>query len=395
MTIALARSLLSSGAVSPEALAQALFTSTARGTSLVRALLATRALDARTLGREIERGQAPFQVHVTPVAALMDRLPPGLCERLLAVPVARDPMTGAIDVAVVDANDSHAIEEVAYWLNAPVRIVQTSLAAFDAAFHPGESTGPGAIRPLAPPMSEPRGPSGPLAVEPGTRAPMVTQRPPAAILDLSPEPILDLIRRKRQPFATPEADVFGPARVTERGPFGATAPVLAPALADTEGVMDKIRDARDRDALLDLVVEGIRTVARRVAVFANKRDGFVGWTCTPELGNRVALRAVRLPSAATPGGPPGPTSVLSGAMAHREARLTHIPRDAVHASLLALMNPPPSAEVAVVALRVEGKGIAVVLADQLWDKAVALRRIDEIALVAAQTLGRLLRERRK
>ncbi|HEY8088773.1 MAG TPA: hypothetical protein VIF09_13030, partial [Polyangiaceae bacterium] len=91
MTFALARSLLLADAVTPESLGQALFVAATRNTSLVRALLATRAIEAPKLERQLDRGDAPYMRHVAPVMALVQQLPPGLCERLLALPVRRDP----------------------------------------------------------------------------------------------------------------------------------------------------------------------------------------------------------------------------------------------------------------------------------------------------------------
>jgi len=133
VTFALARSLLLADAVTPEALAQALLVSATRGTSLVKALLATRAIDTMRLEQVLERSEAPYMRHVAPIASLVQRLPLGLCERLLALPVRRDPRTGTVDVAVVDSRDPHAVEEIAHWLNAPVRTVRTSLASMEAA----------------------------------------------------------------------------------------------------------------------------------------------------------------------------------------------------------------------------------------------------------------------
>src|SRR6185312_3513660 len=99
MSFPLARSLLLADAVTKDALAQALLVSATRGTSLVRALVATRGVDAMRLEQQLERGDAPAMRHVAPVMSLVQQLPPGLCESLLAVPVRRDPRTGTIDVA--------------------------------------------------------------------------------------------------------------------------------------------------------------------------------------------------------------------------------------------------------------------------------------------------------
>src|ERR1700722_10839628 len=115
MSFALARSLLLADAVTPDALAQALLVSATRGTSLVRALLATRAIDAMRLEQQLERGDAPTMRHVTPVMSLVQHLPPGLCERLLALPVRRDPRTGTIDMAGGEGRDRHPAEGAGTW----------------------------------------------------------------------------------------------------------------------------------------------------------------------------------------------------------------------------------------------------------------------------------------
>jgi hypothetical protein len=51
--------------------------------------------------------------------------------------------------------------------------------------------------------------------------------------------------------------------------------------------------------------------------------------------------------------------------------------------------------VALVSVRVEGKAVALVLADELGDTLIATRRMEELARVAGEAFGRLLRERRK
>src|ERR1700722_5146226 len=152
MTFALARSLLLADAVTPEALAQALLVSATRGTSLVRALLVTRAIDPLRLEQQLERSEVPFMRHVAPVMALVQHLPPGLCERLLALPVRRDPRTGTVDVAVVDARDPHPTEEIGHWLRAPVRMVRTSLTSMEAALRRIHEKPEHGVRTLAAPI---------------------------------------------------------------------------------------------------------------------------------------------------------------------------------------------------------------------------------------------------
>ena len=437
MTFALARSLLLADAVSPDALAQALLVSATRGTSLVRALLATRAIDAMRLEQLLERGDAPTMRHVAPVMSLVQHLPPGLCERLLALPVRRDPRTGTIDVAVVDARDPHPVEEMAHWLRAPVRMVRTSLAAMDAALRRLHAKPEGGPRPLAapiwvPPVSEPprdltktpaygspvvdesrlsvpdddtqpteihdfglADPNIPFALQQRSvvPVPIVDLGPPAeelgATVLVEPEPVIDLRRRSSpsapsHPPPLPEP-VLDLRRRKSSVPIPPNAPV-AP-FPDVAPMLEAIRTATDRDAILEHVVAAVGTVARKVAVLAVRKDALVGWTCSPELADRATWRTARIA--------PSLSAVLSKALEGSTATLARIPKDGTHAPLLAAMKVPPLAEVAMAAIRVEGKAVALVLADEVGDTMTATKRLEEVAQLAGESLGRLLREKRK
>ena len=418
MTFALARSLLLADAVTPDALAQALLIAATRGTSLVRALLATRAIDPLRLEQQLERGDAPFMHHVAPVMALVQHLPPGLCERLLALPVRRDPRTGTVDVAVVDARDPHPVEEIAHWLGAPVRMVRTSLGAMDSALRRIHARhDPHGMRPLAPPIWVPA-PSEPpqdLSKTPAYGSPAFDEsRLVDPHDDSSPTDVVDfpiaaaniplLLKRKTGPISFPplaepviERDGRGNASQEtdpvldlrrRKSPVEAFAPnAPSPPFDDVGAILDAIRDANDRDSILELLVAGTRTVARKVAVLAVRRDALVGWTCSPELGDRSALRAARVS--------PEMSDVFAGAMASEGARLTRIPKDAAHAPLLSVMKTTPLGEVALVAVRVDGRAVALAIGDELWDTLLATQRMEELARVAGESFGRLLRERRK
>jgi hypothetical protein len=427
MAFALARSLLLADAVTPEALAEALLVSATRGTSLVRALLATRAIDPARLEQQLERGDAPTMRHVAPVMALVHHLPPGLCERLLALPVRRDPRTGTIDVAVVDARDPHPVEEMAHWLKAPVRMVRTSLASMDAALRRLHTKPEVGVRSLAAPIWVPSAkeppqdlsktpaygspvldesqlgemedssptdvvsfpvtdPNIPFALTRKSAAPIsiVELGEPAIERDAQTDPVLDL--RKRKPGGTlPPSRAAAPAVASSVPAIAPNAP--SPPFGDVHGVVEAIHDANDRDSILELLVAGTRTVARKVAVLAVKRDMLVGWTCSPELADRSVFRAARVSIAMS--------SLFSDALGADSARLARIPKDAAHAPLLAVMKAPLSAEVALVSVHVEGKPVALVVADELGDTLVATKRMQELAATAGDALARLLRERRR
>lgn len=402
MSFALARSLLLADAVTAEALSKALLVSATRGTSLVRALLTTRAIDALRLEQQLERGEAPYMRHVAPVHSLVQQLPPGLCERLLALPVRRDPRTGTVDVAVVDARDPHPVQEVAHWLRAPVRMVRTSLAAMDSALRRLDTKPePPGVRPLAAPIWVPA-PEPPvdLAKTPAYGSPIVDETKLRELDEDIPIPL----KRKSLPSA-PAVDVGPPAVEKESEPRPETEketetdPVLdlrrrkssnppeEELLAPAETVLERIRDAADRDQILELVIEGVRSVAPRVAVFAVRKDSLVGWTCSRDMADRVALRSSRFT--------PGPDTALDGVLASEGATFVRIPKDALHAPLLGGLSRAPTGDVALAAIRVEARPVALVMADGYGDELATARRIEEVALAASEALARLLRERRR
>jgi hypothetical protein len=215
-------------------------------------------------------------------------------------------------------------------------------------------------------------------------SPLVEIGPPAIERDApgDDDPVLDLRRRKS--VAPSEASPRS-SPPTARGPFSPSA--LNPSLEEADPVLDAIRGASDRDRILELLVVGVRSVARRVAVLAVRRDAIVGWTCTPDLGDPAEFRAVRMSVSAR--------TVLSETLKHDGVTLARLPRDAAHAPLLAAITAPPPGEVAVVAVHAAGKAVAVVLADELSEALIATERMQELARAAGEALVRLLRERRK
>jgi hypothetical protein len=129
----LTKALLLEEAASEDAMAEALFASVTGGAPLVQALVDARAVTPEVLARYLARTETPSLRHVVPVVELVDRLPPGLCARLLAIPVRRDAITGTIDVVVADAGDPHPGNEIAFHLGAPVRLVRATAAAIEEA----------------------------------------------------------------------------------------------------------------------------------------------------------------------------------------------------------------------------------------------------------------------
>lgn len=129
----LTRALLVEEVASERSIADALYASVTGGVPLVQALVDARAVHPELLARYLERSNAPFLRHVVPLAEVLERLPTGLCARLLALPVRRDAITGTVDVVVADPRDPHPAREIEFHLRAPVRLVRAPLAAIEEA----------------------------------------------------------------------------------------------------------------------------------------------------------------------------------------------------------------------------------------------------------------------
>jgi hypothetical protein len=157
-------------------------------------------------------------------------------------------------------------------------------------------------------------------------------------------------------------------------------PNLAEALA-------AVRAATNRDAVFKSLLDGICSVAPRVAVFAVKRGVLVGWTCSPQMADMATLRATQIT--------PPPESVLLYALLADDVVITSIPDNASHAPLQRAMRAPFAGDVAVVTVRVDKKPVALVLADGWSDVVCASSCMQQMASATGDALTRLLREQRK
>ncbi len=415
MTYELGRSLLLADAIAPDALAQALYMVATQGVALPRALVATGAMEVERLEVELARADAPMLRHVVAVPELVSQLPAGLCHRLLAVPVRKDARTGTVDVAVVDARDTHAAQEVGFWLDAPVRILRTSIASMDAALTRMDAKVDRGVHPLAAPIWVPSTRERrPVAETPiyGTPAvnldelhaheaaashdldiPIPLSRRNVAspqIVEVDGDAVLPLVTRSRASSLIVQDDAFEPVhelkqRRAPRVPPAKPIADLAPSMpyADPSTLLARLRAANDRDSVVGLVLAASRTVARRVAVFAVKRDELTGWACTPEIGERAKLREVHVPVAAS--------SLFAQALGGG-THLGRLSRSEALAPLLAIIGETAT-EVAVSAIMVEGRPTLLVLSDELGDSLLATQRLDEIARTAGASLTNIVRKR--
>jgi hypothetical protein len=247
----LTKALLLEEAASEDAIAEALFASVEGGAPLVQALVEARAVTPEVLARYLARTEAPYLRQVLPVLELVERLPPGLCARLLALPVRRDAITGTIDVVVVDAGDPHPGNEIAFHLGAPVRLVRATAAAIEEALRRLRSRSlPPSVRPPTDARDDERMyDSRPRAQEPAPASFRGgTLPPPAPSLKLGyPSHALDAmasdaLRPSRVPVNAPPA---APGRSRDTPPWGtpvhnATAAKSAPSDHPTSGLGSEI-----------------------------------------------------------------------------------------------------------------------------------------------------------
>jgi hypothetical protein len=129
----LTKTLLLEEAAAPRAIADALFASVTGNVPLLQALIDSGAASSEIVTRYLGRSETPYLRQVIPVLDLVERLPRGLCKRLLAIPVRRDAITGTVDVVVADPSDPHPASEIAFHLGAPVRLVRASVASIEEA----------------------------------------------------------------------------------------------------------------------------------------------------------------------------------------------------------------------------------------------------------------------
>ena len=146
-------------------------------------------------------------------------------------------------------------------------------------------------------------------------------------------------------------------------------------------MLEAIARAKSREELVRLALAGLELVAKRTAVFAVRRDGFQGWACNAAFAEIDAARALLIMQSQP--------SVLATA-AVTGAYVGPIPRTPAHEGLLRLMQRS-SAEVVASGVRVGGRAVMVLFADELADPGRAPRFIEELSRAIGEALARLLR----
>ena len=190
------------------------------------------------------------------------------------------------------------------------------------------------------------------------------------------------------PRAAPAAAVNAPgakrrsinAPPTQRGPHSPKVPT-AP-FADIRAVLAAMQSAATRDDVIDCLIVGMSTVARRVGVFAVKKGHYRGVACNAELGDPTRFRRIEISTEE-------PT--VLGIAAVSGSYVGPLPVTPPHEDLLAIMKDA-STEVAASLIRVAGRPAVILFADGVGDTKVAARRAEELGQEASLALSRIVTE---
>ena len=353
-----------------------MFEAVQRGVSLTQAVHERHPELVELLERALDRSDFPAIHTVRPLAELVNALPVGMCERLLALPVHRDARTERVDVASVDALDGHVESEFAFHLGVPVRVLRapfpevvTALEALHTSgiFLPGLSnilagdrTEPDAVIPLVKKSLAPH----PTSMR---APPAVAFNPPASggPEEAPPEPVLSL--RRSKPFTAPELELAGP-----------------PWALEFEAAVAALDEAESPEQVVTCLCDGLLPV--RALVFAVRNATFDVRGGSEALGSPNELRAISVPS--------GNGSLLDAAT-RVGFYLGHFAQLAALTSLEGKWAAPVGSDCYARAVNVSERPSLIVVMAGFSESTEATRRADVLARSAGSALERIVRLRKR
>lgn len=367
VTIELARRLIGAGA--PASAVETALTSEVEGLSFVVALSDGFPELTPLVERELQRTDAPEIHWVRPSLDLVARLPPGMCERLLAVPVHQEAQGGRVDVAAVDVLGPHIAAEFAFHLQAAVRVLRAPVAQLRAALASvsavsGLTTGGErrtSTRP--PPAARPTPGSGsrpPPALPSDPPIPLVRRPPFSLRAAADEEPVLHLSRSK---FFAPEA------------PF-----VFERSLEEAVVELSRAESAEQVARLLCRALEP--AISLVVAVRAGSMEV------------RAGSRAFEEPALASFSLPTGKNSVFDIAV-RAGFYLGPLPSGIVHAELRSFLPSGALDEVYSAPVLVASRPVLALLMARFGPSLEATRRADRLILAASAAIERILRNKKR
>jgi hypothetical protein len=401
MSLELVRRLLSIEALGKEDAQKVLFVHVSTGKAVVRTLIELGLFSFDVLNAELEKIDSPVLRTIVPVPKLFEKLPENMCERLMAIPVRLDSLTGTIDVAAADPTDKHIAKEFSFQLSAPIRVVRAPLSSVEEALR----------RIKQGDWSRGSQPEIELSsvVRPRRQTPaylsVVSERPMQTGIPQLRRPISDmpipLVRRSTSkaspddsapksehmriaPKAAPTTIAPPPMQPmhASRDPYSPEAP-QAP-LVDQEAVTEAIIQSKNRDDVIEQLVKGLSGVASKVAIFLLRRGEYSGFRCNEKMGDIEQLRQIVIPASSP--------SVLATA-AITGYYLGPIPKTAAHNQLISFISSSQN-EVSVTPVRVGGKLALMIVMDDLGDTLSATRLAEVWGQQTGQTLERLVQRER-
>jgi hypothetical protein len=354
------RLLLRAGASEAE-VEEALGRAVSNGQSLARALDDGEPGLKDRLQRELLRVEVPSIEMVRPELEQLALLPPGLAERLGAVPIRKDARSGRIDIAAVDPLDGHVVSELEFHLGAKVRVLRADPDAVKAALGASAST---------------RAPSGP---------PLPLVRRAAAAEVRAPAPVSSgadagaTVPAQPEPAPSDDEPVLSLSRARSAQTAAAPGPSLPLELARAT-----FEQTRTPDAVVTALIEGLAPA--RTLILAVRSSSYVGRAGSAAF-ERDAVRQLEILSSS-------PSVLLTATRAG--FYLGALPHTPAHAPLRSLFGEGDD-EVYVASVSASGHPTLVIVCDPtaLGGSFDATRRIDVLAGAAGQALERILLSRKR
>lgn len=378
----------------------ALFAAVDRRISLTQAVNELYPELVELLERALDRGDFPAIHTVRALPEVVRKLPLGMCERLMALPVHRDARSDRIDVAAVDVLDAHVAKEFAFHLGVPVRVLRAPFAELVAALEGLHAAGiflPGLSRILTGDRAGDAQGGAPNGVE-------IKSAPRAA---LPSDPPIPLVRKSLAPqrpwtgdapevsLVLPESDDPSPEPVLSLGrpkPLSAPerAPEPKPALAgppwslEFEIAVAALEKAQSPEQVVSGLCEGLSPV--RSLVFAVRGTSFDVRGGSAALGTPAELRALSVPS--------GNGSLLDAA-ARVGYYLGPQAQLAALTSLEGKWGVASNGECYARAINVSERPSLILLMAGFSESTEATRRADVLARTAGSALEQIVRSRKK
>jgi hypothetical protein len=420
VTVELACRLLESKVLLRTEVAAALLDATSRGIALVQSLM-ERVVGAKAiLEAEFSRWTGPVQTSINPDLDLVAKLPLGMCERLLALPLRRHDASQPLKLAIVDPFDHHAIAEFAYCLSGAVTAVRVPYSVFLQALDSVRSASSFAVDVSIETPEDETPAFGTRMLHVSRKTPGETQRGESKALRGAPsrrgytlptveapapasDPPIPLVRATLTPIARSLGPPVKPASIAP-GRVRDSEPVLhlvkqKPALslrrvsipppprfadddlASPEQRLETIEHAESPRRLIELLSESLRRLAPCQAYFSIRAGRYsLEWASHCDRSEKVVLT-------------PEQAAVLAKAC-QVGYFLGPLPPDGALRALGATLGLRAREEIYVAPVTVANRAALVIIAGR-FDEAFAVTRwVDLIAARAGLALERIARQRR-